>query len=398
MSLSSLMGLSPYWWLLVPIVGLPIWWHRQRRQTQKMHTLATAKFLPSTPPQLLRVWRWRDLLLLLLRCLMLMTMLAILAQPLWSWRGDTVFVGEDLDPQWVAAEIDKAGFKQAPQIQYCATAKCEIQTDHLLLWLEQEQTQWQPQARWLILAQDQQLAMSARVPAVGHTIAVRIAPLALGQGSDKTSSPTSGQTSSKKSANKQILQVALQTDRADLWRRIFKLFELAGVENLQFNLTEKIQPNTWLAIWDKQVEPDQNWQAPFVWRTAKSAQAPAKLNVSSDNNSTDKLSSALLQKLHIQSQTSTRGLIWNMDPQFDWPLQDADLEQAKALFEALQAVRAESQIVPLSTLAALDLPANKVKASIPLAASVTDHLREILFALLALLLTLERSLAHVRRS
>lgn len=394
MSLVSLMGLSPYWWLLLPVVGLPLWWHRQRRQTQKMHVLATAKFLSATSPQLLRVWRWRDLLLLLLRCLMLITMLAILVQPLWSWRGDTVFVGEHLDPQWVAAEIDKAGFKQAQRISYCPAMACEIQTDHLLLWLEQEQAQWQTQARWLILAQDQQLAMSARVPQVGHTISVRIAPLAAHQ--------ALGQIP----ADKQTLQVAIQTDRVDLWRRVFKLFELAGVENLQFNLTEKIQANTWLAIWDKQKEPDQNWHAPFIWRTAKTEQMTVASNVlsgdrpdgSSTNASTNESTSALLQKLHIHSEVSTRGLIWKKDPQFDWPLQDADLEQAKVLFEALQAVRAESQIVPLSVQNSLDLPATKVTLSAHFMAGAKDHLREFLFALLALLFIVERSLAHVRRS
>jgi hypothetical protein len=78
------------WWWALPVLLLPVWWHRQRRRQVQATPLATARFLPGSAPRQLRAWRWVDLILLLVRCLLLATLVAWLADPVIAWRGDTV--------------------------------------------------------------------------------------------------------------------------------------------------------------------------------------------------------------------------------------------------------------------------------------------------------------------
>ena len=90
--------MSSLWWWALPVLLLPVWWHRQRRRQVQATPLATARFLPRSAPRQLRAWRWVDIILLLLRCLLLATLIAWLADPVVAWRGDTVLaVGSDKD-------------------------------------------------------------------------------------------------------------------------------------------------------------------------------------------------------------------------------------------------------------------------------------------------------------
>ena len=43
------------WWLALPILLLPIWWHRQKRESVQAVPLATARFLPAADPRQGRV-------------------------------------------------------------------------------------------------------------------------------------------------------------------------------------------------------------------------------------------------------------------------------------------------------------------------------------------------------
>jgi hypothetical protein len=52
-------GMSLWWWAL-PVVLLPILWHRQKREQAKTAFLASARFLPAAEPKQQRVWRWHD--------------------------------------------------------------------------------------------------------------------------------------------------------------------------------------------------------------------------------------------------------------------------------------------------------------------------------------------------
>ena len=67
------------WWLTLPVLLLPVWWHRQKRERIKAMPLATARFLPRAEPQQLRVWRWTERLLLVVRCLLLVAVMAVAA-------------------------------------------------------------------------------------------------------------------------------------------------------------------------------------------------------------------------------------------------------------------------------------------------------------------------------
>ena len=110
------------WWLALPVLLLPIWWHRQKRQRLKAEPLATARFLPAAAPEQLRVWRWRDLLLLSLRCLLLLALIAWLAATVLPWRGDTVLLARGVDQAWAGQRIAAAGFGAARREEIAAQA------------------------------------------------------------------------------------------------------------------------------------------------------------------------------------------------------------------------------------------------------------------------------------
>src|SRR4051812_4235600 len=86
------------WWLALPVLLLPVWWHRQRRERSKAVLLATARFLPNSDPQHQRVWHWVDRALLLLRCLLLLLAIGWLADLALPWRGDSVLIVPGNEP------------------------------------------------------------------------------------------------------------------------------------------------------------------------------------------------------------------------------------------------------------------------------------------------------------
>jgi len=108
--------MNSLWWLALSTLLLPIWWHRKKRVQLKAEPLATARFLPATQPKQMRVWRWSDVSLLVLRCLLLACAIAWLADPVFPWRGNTVVVAQGSDQQWVEREVNAAGFGQAARL------------------------------------------------------------------------------------------------------------------------------------------------------------------------------------------------------------------------------------------------------------------------------------------
>lgn len=364
----SMISLSPWWWILLPVLGLPIWWHRQRRLTQKMRTLATAQFLPASPPQLLKVWRWRDRLLLLLRSLILLTMLAILAVLVVPWRADTVFVAKGVTPQALESAVRASGFSNATRLTFCPEKICDITTEHLLFWLERHQVQWQAGARWLVVAPATALTMSASKPDLSHDLLMRV-----------TASDTT-------MPQQRTLVVVINTTsgaRVAEWRRLFSAFETASAGTLKLTLSEDYDARAALVIWDKPAPRDPAWRAPMIWQTISNAM-PTKANVSSASSLM-----ATLQSLHIDVQLQDATQIWTMDPAHDWPLKR--LDDAKTLYEAWRSVY--PSIVPLQEQTIKANPA----AYLSLTASDTG-LQNLLLGLLLFLFALERSLAHVRRA
>ena len=104
------------WWLALPILLLPVWWHRQKRESVKAVPLATARFLPGADPRQVRVWAWSDRILLLLRCLLLVAVIARLADLVYPWRDDAVLVAPGTDAASVEQQATAAGMAKAPRI------------------------------------------------------------------------------------------------------------------------------------------------------------------------------------------------------------------------------------------------------------------------------------------
>lgn len=367
-------NVNALWWLLLPLIALPIWWHRLRRQSLKIHTLATAQFLAASAPQRRPVWRWRDWILLLLRCLILLTMLAILAAWYVSSRGDTVLIGRGLDPEWVKQELQASGMQQAPQRAFCSTAECEIRTDDLLFWLEQQQTLWHPQSTILILASPDQLRMRGQAPQIAHNLQIRIAPVR-----------------SSNLQKKNLVHIAIKSDRLPAWRRLFDGFEVAAQADQAFVLSDKITPSTSLAIWDLAAPADLNWRAPLTWLVEEKSDASAQTS----SNLNAEFESPLLQSLQIHSSITKVGQkpiqIWQMTMQKENPLQNIDA--AKRLFEAWQSVQPRAQRI---TMQSLDLAASKRAEGLSNQEAASPW-QQILLACLILLFVLERGLAHARR-
>ena len=139
--------MTSLWWWALPVLLLPIWWHRQRRRQVQAAPLATARFLPRSAPRQLRAWRWVDLILLLLRCLLLATLLAWLADPIIAWRGDTVLVAAGGD------STDKNAI--------------QVPTQDALGWFRAREAEWKPDARIVVVGPQ---AMAATRPRLRHRI------------------------------------------------------------------------------------------------------------------------------------------------------------------------------------------------------------------------------------
>ena len=135
--------MNSLWWIALPTLLLPIWWHRKKRVQVAAEPLASARFLPRTEPRQMRVWRWKDVVLLILRCLLLACLIAWLADPVLPWRGNTVVVAEGTDPQWVERQVKEAGFGEA--------ARLPLPAGDALAWVRAHEREWKPDARLLVL-------------------------------------------------------------------------------------------------------------------------------------------------------------------------------------------------------------------------------------------------------
>jgi hypothetical protein len=142
--------MTSLWWWALPVLLMPIWWHRQRRRQVVATPLATARFLPKAAPRQLRAWRWVDLVLLLLRCLLLATLIAWLADPVIAWRGDTLLVasgGTSNDPDAI-----------------------HVPTPDAIGWFRAREAEWKPDARIVVVGPQ---AMAAARPHLRHQVALQ---------------------------------------------------------------------------------------------------------------------------------------------------------------------------------------------------------------------------------
>lgn len=322
------------WWFALPVLLLPIWWHRQKRERAASRPLATARFLPRTNPLSRRVWRWHDRTLLVLRCLLLATAIAWLADLALPWRGDAVLVAPGTDAAWAAKQINEAGFDKATRMP--------LPSIDAFGWLAQHEREWRPGARLMVVGP---VSMPASMPCLAHGVTVRAAPIPVA---------------------KTEMRVAIVSKRAARWRAMFTAID--GPQ--RFVLQDVPDASSALIVWDVPEAPPAQLRAPLWWIGDQAAFPELKNAPAVDG---------------IRYADSARGRLWSSPA---WPA--ADPEGARAQFEALQRLHRPPVAwpAPPQDIAAL------AQVAAPQPAGALRYLMTI--ALLALFV-LERMLTHAKR-
>jgi hypothetical protein len=324
-------GMSLWWWAL-PVVLLPILWHRQKREQTKTALLASARFLPAAEPKQQRVWRWSDVLLLLLRCLLLVTLIALLADLVLAWRGDAVLIVPGTPPAIVEKEATRFGTAQ----------RFTLPDRDAVAWLHAHEREFEPGARLLVVGD---AVMPAVLPRFRHDVALRTAA---------TPAAPPGR------------HVAVFSDRADAWRRLFAAADGA------WRIVVDAAPGarTELIVWDRPDVPPPGLRAPLWW-------------VAQADGFPELAHAAVIDGM--RRTDSARGRLWLAD---GGPPRDPD--GARALFAAWQRLHLGTQ--PYTAPAQALVP----DAAAP-AGPASGALRRWLGLALVVLFALERIMTHVRR-
>jgi hypothetical protein len=241
------------WWLALPVVLLPILWHRQKREQTKTSLLASARFLPAAEPKMRRVWRWHDVVLMLLRCLLLVTLIALLADLVLAWRGDTVLVVPGTPP----AVVDKE-----------AAQRVTLPDRDAVTWLHAHEREFEPGARLVVVGD---AVMPAVLPRFRHAVELRTAAM--------PAAPVER-------------HVAIFSDRGDDWHRLFAAAE--GAWHIVVDAAPG--PRTELVVWDRPDAPPAGLRAPLWWVA--------------DTTAFPELTKAALAD-------SPRGRLWHAEPPHD---------------------------------------------------------------------------------
>lgn len=322
------------WWLALPILLLPILWHRQKRESVKAVPLATARFLPTADPRQVRVWKWSDVLLLLLRCLLLAAVIARLADLVFPWRGDAVLVVPGTDSAWVEQQAASTRMQQADRIK--------LGGRDALAWFAAHEREWKDGARILIAGD---VTMPAAMPRFRHHVTLRT-------------------QAAQASVRPRVVSVA--SDRIQVWRSFLAAASSSG----QPYVIGENKPE--LVVWDHAASPPASRKAPLWWATEPSA--------------FPQLAAAKASGLPAFNYADTpHGRVWTaaaMPPQGP-----AD---AARLFETWQ--RLHYPPVPYTAPSQVLQPATDASL-----ASGSGALRPFLNLLLIALFAAERILTHVRR-
>jgi len=322
------------WWFALPVVLLPIWWHRRKRIENKAELMATARFLPRAEPRQTRVWRWSDPLLLLVRCLLLACLIAWLANPVFPQRGDTVIVTQGADAAWAARQAADAGLAQAERIT--------LPGAQALNWVHAHQRELRPDARLLVLGD---VPMRASRPVFGRQVELR--------------------AHAAKPANLEH-HVFIASERAAEWRRMFTALD--GPENVVVDAAPGAA--TSLIVWDRPAAPPASMKA-SLWLVTDPAAFPELAKAASLGA--------------LRYAATTRGRVWYNAA---WPPRDAD--SARRLLDDWQQLHVGPR--PYMLQSQVFAASKEARAPAP-----SGGLRDILLIALVALFVLERSLAHVRR-
>jgi hypothetical protein len=283
------MNASLWWWAL-PVLLLPILWHRRKREQTQALPLATARFLLRSEALQRRTWRLDDVLLLVLRCLLLLALVAFLADPVLPWRGSTVLVVPGTAPARVKSDL--------PQLL--------LPDRDAAAWLHAHEREFEDDARIQIVGD---ALMPAGQPRFRHEVSLRTAPAP---------------------AVPVERHVALFSKREDDWRRLFGALD----GPLRVVVDARPDARTALVVWDLPDAPPAGLRAPLWW-IADAGAFPA------------------LQKAPqvdgVHYLDSPRGRLWHGAA---WPPRDADA--ARALVAAWQRLHAGPQpwTAPAQVLAA----------------------------------------------
>ncbi len=332
------MNASLWWWAL-PVLLLPVLWHRRKREQASSAPLATARFLPRAEPLQRRTWSWSDPLLLLLRCLLLLAAIALLADPVWPWRGSAVLVVPGSEPALVEREARAAGLQDAPRLV--------LPGRDAVRWIHAHEAEFAADARLLVVGD---VSMPAGLPGFRHGVILRSAP-----------APAAAAAPAER-------RVAVFSARPQAWRRLF-----GAVDGpLRVVVEADAGPRTQLVVWDRPEAPPAGLRAPLWWVADASgfpelARAP--------------------QVDGMRYLDTPRGRLWSAA---GWPPPDAGA--ARLLLSDWQRLHDGPQpfTAPPRTLAP--------DGGAPVAAGdVESALRGWLALLLVVLFALERMLTHVRR-
>jgi hypothetical protein len=207
------------WWLGLGLMLLPLWWHRQKRQSTKAVPLATARFLPRAEPKQRRVWRWVEIFLLLLRCLLLAAVTAWLADMVVAWRGD----------MHLLPSKENAGDP--------------------LRWFAAHEREFKKDAR---IAIGGDAAMPAVAPRVSHGVTLKTSPVA-------KMPPTRN--------------VYIESQQRERWASLFA----AADGPVRYVIDAAPGPATSLVVWDSDAEPPPQLRAKLWWTSKPPAAAvPAR--------------------------------------------------------------------------------------------------------------------------
>jgi len=321
------------WWFALPVVLLPIWWHRRKRIENKAALMATARFLPRTEPRQTRVWRWSDPLLLLVRCLLLACLIAWLANPVFPQRGDTVIVAQGTDAAWAEQQAAQAGLAQAERVT--------LPGAQALGYVHAHEREWTADARLLVLGD---VPMPAAKPVFGRQVEVRTQP----------------------KAAQVTHHVHIASARAAEWRRMFTA--LSGPEKIVID--DAPGKATSLIVWDRAGAPPASMKA-SLWLVTDAAAFPELAKARSLDG--------------LRYADTPRGRVWHNAA---WPPRDAD--SARRLLDDWQQLHVGPR--PYTLQSQVFAPSKDANAPAP-----NGGLRDILLIALAALFVLERSLAHVGR-
>ena len=364
----------PLWWLALPVLLLPVWWHRQKRQRIRAELLATARFLPVTAPEQRRVWSWRDRLLLAVRCLLLIGLIAWLASMVFPWRGDTVLLDSGADRAWAEQQIQTA---------HMASAQRMAMPEDVLSWLSEHERDWRADARILIVVAPGKVAMPARAPQFAHPVELRVQPLpapalapvpaslsasASASASAQALVPAPGAGRAAAGPRRHHVVLATVPARRAAWQAMFVAFDAAGTGGDRYILSDVPDAATELIIWDQPGAAPADWRAPLWWTAAA---PPAALGL-------------MINGIDLQISDAPHGCTWSSAI---WPARDADT--ARAIYETWQALS--------SRIAHYPSPSHTFSIGKPGAPSAVEPLTWLAWLLLALFL-LERILTHARRN